>query len=238
MARRRRHARCHAHEQRHAAIRYVTAAGDAEVALIEWKYTEQYIGKELQSGTNQATRDKRYRHLYEDPAGPVLTDVIPYEDFYVDPVYQLFRLALLAWRFELAGVASKVRVLYCTPGRNEELWESLNRASHRAVADNLLGFWPELQRRPDRFVFFDTAALVSADGTDQRRVQGALPSTAAGTPAERHPPCREGPRPARWFPPLPACRGDTAGSNPSSGEKSAFAFTRIIDPYTMGDTSK
>ena len=79
-------------------------------------------------------------------------------------MYQLFRLSLLAWRLEAAGVADCVRVLYCAPARNLELWASLNRASHREMGDGNLGvLWQRMQRRPDRFVIFDTAALVAPD---------------------------------------------------------------------------
>jgi hypothetical protein len=150
-----------------AAIRYVAADGAEEIALIEWKYTEQYLGKgELSTKTtSQATRDQRYRHLYENSDGPILHGIVPYEDFFVEPVYQLFRLSLLAAQLEAAGAAARVRVVYCAPARNVGLWKSLNRASHRAacgVDATLADLWRKLQRRPDRFHVLDTTTFVTA----------------------------------------------------------------------------
>ena len=117
------------------------------------------------SSTSQATRDARYRPLYEDPDGPLRHDVIPYDDFFVEPVYQLFRLSLLAWRFEVAGVADCVRVLYCAPARNLELWASLNRESHREMGDGNLGdpLADGCRSVPIGSSVFDTAALVAPD---------------------------------------------------------------------------
>ncbi len=149
-----------------AALRYIDTAGREVLTLIEWKYTEQYVGAgELQtSTTSMATRDARYRRLFDDPDAPLRHDVIPYDDFYVEPVYQLFRLSLLAWRLEVAGAADIVRVLYCAPGRNAELWASLNRESHAGAGNGHLGdLWRNMQRRPDRFEIFDTAQLVGTN---------------------------------------------------------------------------
>jgi hypothetical protein len=147
-----------------AALRYLDQSGREVLTLIEWKYTEQYVdaGELRTSRTSHATRDARYRHLFDDPDGPLRQDLIPYRDFYVEPVYQLFRLSLLAWQLERAGAADLVRVLYCAPGRNAELWRSLNRESHRAACDGHLGdLWRKMQRRADRFELFDTAQLVA-----------------------------------------------------------------------------
>src|SRR5262249_15439829 len=90
-----------------AALRYLDQSGREALTLIEWKYTEQYIDKgELQtSRTSHATRDARYGHLFRDPCGPLRHDLIPYPDLYVEPVYQLFRLSLLAWQLERSRVA-------------------------------------------------------------------------------------------------------------------------------------
>lgn len=38
-----------------AAVRYRTSSGDIEIALIEWKYTEQYLGHELSGGDTNRT---------------------------------------------------------------------------------------------------------------------------------------------------------------------------------------
>ena len=148
------------------------------VSLIEWKYTERYLGDhgELRtSSTSQVTRDARYRPLYEDPECPLRHGVIPYEDFYVEPVYQLFRLSLLAWRLEAAGVADCVRVLYCAPGPQPRV---VGVAEPRVA--------PRDGRRPPRRVVAADAATSRslrdlrhrrarrARRPDERRVQGPL----------------------------------------------------------------
>jgi hypothetical protein len=147
-----------------AALCFLDRSGRTVLTLVEWKYTEQYVetGELQTSRTSQATRDARYRHLFDDANGPLRHDLVPYADFFVEPVYQLFRLSLLAWQLERSGAADVVRVLYCAPFRNAELWRSLNRASHRAAsAGNLGDLWRRIQRRPDRFDLFDTAHLVT-----------------------------------------------------------------------------
>lgn len=100
--------------------------------------------------------------------------MIPYEDLFTEPFYQLFRLALLADQMERAGEqgAQRVRVLYVAPARNAALWTSLSRESHMRLADALVNdsdpravetIWGAACRRPERFVFFDSSAFVSPD---------------------------------------------------------------------------
>jgi hypothetical protein len=116
-------------------------------------------------------RRERYRALYEDPNGPIRHGVLPYEDLFVEPFYQLFRLTLLADQMERSHeeAAERVRLLYVAPARNADLWTSLNRASHRALADQLVdddnpraveAVWSSMCRRPDRFVYMDSARFV------------------------------------------------------------------------------
>lgn len=156
-----------------AAIRYRTGDGSVEIALIEWKYTEEYHGHELVGGTrSNLARQDRYRTLFEDPAGPVRQSLIPYSDLFVEPFYQLLRLTLLADQMEQFHEqgAERVRVVYVAPGRNDALWTSLNRESHQELASKLVqdsdpraveAIWSALCRRPDRFVFLDSATFVA-----------------------------------------------------------------------------
>jgi hypothetical protein len=155
-----------------AAIRYRTSRGAIEVALIEWKYTEQYHGHELSGGEkSMGVRRDRYRALYDDARAPIRHGLVPYEDFFVEPFYQLFRLTMLADRMERAAEqgAERVRLVYVAPARNTELWASLNRESHRALAAQLRDgsderpvevVWSAMCKRPDRFVYLDSATFV------------------------------------------------------------------------------
>ena len=76
-----------------AAIRYLAADGATELALIEWKYTEDYRGREL-SVDRGNLRPQRYEEAWRHPDCPVRTNVLPYEDLFVEPFYQLLRQQL------------------------------------------------------------------------------------------------------------------------------------------------
>jgi hypothetical protein len=143
-----------------AAFRYRTPSGSIEIALCEWKYTEKYGGKPLKGSLK--TRIDRYRRWWDEPQGPVRTDVIPYEDLFVEPFYQLFRQQLLAHEMERAHEleAECVRVVYCAPAANTELWNSLTRPSHRAAGGNVRDAWKAMVVQPDRFVVPDTTAML------------------------------------------------------------------------------
>lgn len=158
-----------------AAIRYRATDGRTEIALIEWKYTEQYRGHELGGGTAALDiRRARYSSFWSDPASPVRTDLIPYDDMFVEPFYQLFRLQLLAWRMEHARElgADTVRLLFVAPATNAQLATSFNRPSQRLdgsgpyrtpEASTVWQVWSAMQRRPDLFAFLGSAALVAPD---------------------------------------------------------------------------
>lgn len=145
-----------------AALRYRTSDGHIEMALIEWKYVEQYAGQELRRSRHD--RLARYRDAWLAPDGPVRTDVVPYEDLFVEPFYQLLRQQLLARAMERTGEpgASVVRVVHVSPPGNAALRASLNRPSHRAVADDDFDVWRRLMRQPDRFVCMDSTGFCDA----------------------------------------------------------------------------
>jgi hypothetical protein len=148
-----------------AAFRYRTPGGNIEIALCEWKHTERYDGHALDGGKPALdTRMRRYRRWWDDPEGPVRTDVIPYDDLFVEPFYQLFRQQLLAYEMERTHEldADRVRVVYLAPGANAELWNSLSRPSHHAAGVDLKAAWNAMLRHPDRFVVIDTTTMLSA----------------------------------------------------------------------------
>jgi Restriction Endonuclease associating with ARP len=153
-----------------AAIRYRRPGGGIEVVLIEWKYTESYDGRPLTN--SRSNRLDRYRPLFEDPNGPLRTDVIPYADLFVEPFYQLMRQQLLAHAMEQSGElgADTVRVLHIAPAANTELQQSLTRDSQRAAGATLYAAWHAMLRRADRFVTFDSARLATAAITSEEYV--------------------------------------------------------------------
>lgn len=146
-----------------AAIRYRAPDGGTEIALIEWKYVERYSGQPLSGGDkSNEVRRQRYQALFEHLDSPVRVDYFGLDEFFFEPVYQLLRLQLLAWHMEATHElgADRVRLVYAAPSRNAELWGSVRRPAHLAVATHLGELWPRLLRRPDRFVLYDTARLV------------------------------------------------------------------------------
>ncbi len=155
-----------------AAIKYRNTDGQTEIALIEWKYIERYGGGPLSGGeASLAKRQRRYRSMFADPDGPLRNDLVAFDDLFVEPFYQLMRQQLLAYAMEHSHElgADRVRVIYAAPAANAELWGSLG-ARHRQPRQDtgptftsVLEVWTAMQRRPDRFSWFDTAALVADD---------------------------------------------------------------------------
>lgn len=146
-----------------AAIRYRNSSGQVEVALIEWKYTESYAGQELKSSTRGDRRD-RYRQIWEDQSHHCRRDVLPYEDLFVEPFYQLMRQQLLAWRMEDSREldAAIVRVIHVSPSGNAALRGSLNRPSHRLVGDDVFDIWRSIVGEK-RFTTVDSAVFLDPD---------------------------------------------------------------------------
>lgn len=158
-----------------AAFRYRTPEGSIEIGLCEWKYTEKYEDTPLAGGDSaMATRIARYRQWWDDPHGPVRHDLIPYDDLFVEPFYQLFRQQVLAHEMERAREldADCVRVVYAAPCGNAELWKSLTRESHWAAGGDVRAAWAAMVRGPDRFVVLDTTSLAGPrDGANPAFVE-------------------------------------------------------------------
>ncbi len=154
-----------------AAIRYRSRIdGQVEVALIEWKYTEDYRGQEL-SETKGQHRQDRYRPLWEAEDCPIDKYVIPYADLFVEPFYQLMRQQLLARRMEAAGElgAVRVRIVHFCPGRNLGVRNALDRESQRSAGDDTLAIWATMVRPADRFVSVDSERFVELRGGEYAR---------------------------------------------------------------------
>jgi hypothetical protein len=147
-----------------AAFRYRTPDGGIELALVEWKYTEDYREREL-SPDRRGVREQRYAGLWADPQSPLRHGVIPYEDLFVEPFYQLMRQQLMAWRLtESAELgAARVRVVHVAPGDNDGFAASLNRDSHRAAGDDVLTVWRSMLKDPTTFVSIDAGRFADRE---------------------------------------------------------------------------
>jgi hypothetical protein len=176
-----------------AALRYRNFDGDIELALIEWKYTERYPehGRLHGGPQKQATRLGRYGELWSDPASPIRADVVRYEELFAEPIYQLFRTQMLAWKIEQAREldARRVRVVYAAPSTNTDLLErSLGAPAFEQMANDagmsLLVAWWSMLRRPDRFAVFDTLSLLTpgAPTSDHYKDRYGGAAMSAATP--------------------------------------------------------
>lgn len=166
-----------------AAIRYRTPTGEIEVALLEWKFTEDYRGHEL-STPRGVPRTERYRRLWEYESCPLRRDLLPYSDLFVEPFYQLFRQQLLAWQMEAAGElgAKRVRVVHLCPKANAGVHQALSRPSHAAVGTDTLDIWSEICVQPDRFISVDTDIFFDLRSAEYRDryclIPGSVQSSA------------------------------------------------------------
>lgn len=145
-----------------AAFRYRTSTGTTELALVEWKYTEQYTSTRSPTPGYDKTRIRRYGASFHDPDGPLCSDLIDIERMLDEPLYQLMRQQLLAWHLERDGAegADVVRVLHVLPPDNHAYQQSLVRLEHKGLGDTVDGAWAQLLRLPDRFRHVDPAVLL------------------------------------------------------------------------------
>jgi hypothetical protein len=127
-----------------------------ETVLIEWKYTEKY-GAALRPKGN-ATRIGRYAEKAFAPNGPIRSDLnLTVEDFFWDPLYQLLRQQMLAWRMERAGEngAERVSVLHISPAGNVPL-HKVTAPALRRFGDDVFSVFRTLLVRPETFVSLST----------------------------------------------------------------------------------
>ncbi|MGY1680633.1 PGN_0703 family putative restriction endonuclease [Geodermatophilus sp. SYSU D01176] len=144
-----------------AAFLYRTSEGETELALVEWKYTEDYRRGRPADPVKDAVRRQRYHHLWAADDGPLRTDVVPFEDMLAEPFYQLMRQQLLAHGLEARGElgASAVRVVHVLPPANSAYQASLTRDGHRQAGTTVDEVWTRLLRRPDRFQHLNPAVF-------------------------------------------------------------------------------
>lgn len=104
------------------AVMRFEADGRVETLLIEWKYTESY-GRPPDP-KSEARRIRRYGGKAFFPDGPFRADLgLAVEDLFWEPVYQMARQQMLAWRMQQAREdgADRVSVLHVSPLGNRAL---------------------------------------------------------------------------------------------------------------------
>lgn len=167
-----------------AAFRFRTSTGNTELALVEWKYTEEYSTVRKPNPGYDKTRIGRYGAAYSGPDGPIRSGLIDIEWMLDEPFYQLMRQQLLAERLEQdrAEGADIVRVLHVLPPRNLAYQESLVRAQHRELGDSVDAVWHCLLRTPDRFRHIDPVVFLDEVVTSWDYVDRYSPSGTGSLP--------------------------------------------------------
>lgn len=155
-----------------AAFLYRTPAGETELALIEWKFTESYLDVKERSAPSDAVRVGRYAADVGASDSPIALDVLPIELLLDEPFYQLMRQQLLAKRLEHNRVldAQVVRVLHVLDPENTGYQNSLARADHRALGSTVGDVWTKLLRTPDRFLHVDPEVFLDQSVTSHEYV--------------------------------------------------------------------
>ena len=138
-----------------AAVRF-THDGVIHAAIIEWKYTEK-CGPPLRPAGNP-TRIARYTDKMIAPNGPIRSDAgVTLENFFWEPLYQLLRQQMLAWRMERAkeNGAERVLVLHISPAANTAL-HKVTSPTLRQLGDDVFEVFRSLLVEPDRFIVRST----------------------------------------------------------------------------------
>lgn len=149
-----------------AAFQHVAPDGVLELVLVEWKYTESYPTSARRDPVRDAIRRRRYEVDLLDPEGPIHSSVVLVDDVLVEPVYQLVRQQLLAWRLERdpSVPAQRVRVLHVRPDQNQAYQASV--PGHLAhVGQTVDEMWRAILRHRNRFSSMDSATLVVVGAT-------------------------------------------------------------------------
>lgn len=138
-----------------AVVRF-EAGGRTETLLIEWKYTEKYGAPP--DPKRQAERIRRYRDKAFHPDGPLRADLgLDVQELFWEPVYQMFRQQMLAFRMAKAREdgADRVSVLHISPRGNKAL-HKVTAPKLKPLGNDVFEIFRSLLVRPEDF----TAATV------------------------------------------------------------------------------
>ncbi|MGI8753609.1 MAG: PGN_0703 family putative restriction endonuclease [Acidimicrobiales bacterium] len=154
-----------------AAFVHRNAVGQVELILIEWKYTETYGCRRPDPGRDTVRR-RRYHATFDDPDGPLRSELLDLDVLFQEPLYQLIRQQLLAYRLEQAGAhgAQRARVVHVLPPANVGYQASLHGAAAKALGATVAEVWSKLLRRPDRFASLDPEVFLDPAITSEEYV--------------------------------------------------------------------
>lgn len=156
-----------------AAFAYTNNAGVDELALVEWKFTENYPSADSKAPAKEAERRRRYINALAAPDSPIdIADVEP-ADLFHEPIYQLVRQQLLARELELdpSVKAQVVRVVHVLSPENAAYARSYIAPGLRSLGSTPAEVWTKLLRLPDRFVKVDPVTFLDPDITSREYLQ-------------------------------------------------------------------
>lgn len=154
-----------------AAFVHRTTHGVRELVLIEWKYTEHYPPRRQEPAKDE-TRRHRYEPFLTGTDSPVRSDVLPFDAFLQEPLYQLMRQQLLAHELQRQRVldVDSVRVVHVCPRANDRYQQSLGMEPYTAVGATTSDVWAALLATPDRFVSVDNGVFLDPSVTSAEYV--------------------------------------------------------------------
>lgn len=140
-----------------AAFVHTTRDGVRELVLIEWKYTEHYRPRRPEPMRDRVRCD-RYSELLASPDSPVNSSLVPIDELFQEPIYQLVRQQLLAHELEKrrAHGAERVRIVHVLPAENDAYDLSMFGDHMLGLGSTVKAVWRQLLRSPDRFIQVDS----------------------------------------------------------------------------------
>ena len=144
-----------------AAFAYTTSAGADGLALVEWKFTENYPAPDPRAKASEAERLRRYATALTATDSPVETTNVDLPDLFHEPIYQLVRQQLLAHALEQDPTvdAEVVRVVHVLSPKNTAYTRSYLAPGLAALGATPGEVWNKLIRTRNRFVHLDPAVF-------------------------------------------------------------------------------
>ncbi len=144
-----------------AAVLFEREDDICQIALIEWKYTEQYSGTSLKISRSGTDRTRIYAPLYEREDCPLNKALLPhFSALFYEPFYQLMRQQFLAHEMERARElgADIVSLLHIAPARNYD-FQKVTSPALVPLGTSVTEIWKRLVHTKDRFVSVTTEKL-------------------------------------------------------------------------------
>jgi hypothetical protein len=125
------------------------------LVLIEWKYTESYIPGEIIVTSNS----KEYNELLNDKENPFVK-IDNLDDLYYDPIYQLMRQTLWAWKIKKYFDCDEYIHLHIIPKKNIKIQE-ITSPNLKSKGKNMSDVWKNLLKEPFRYKVLSPEELLS-----------------------------------------------------------------------------